>query len=431
MTYRDDAMPPKTHIFPSRHTVQRYLEDYAEQHDLRQHIRFNTAVTHLKKAKDGRGWLLTSKSTKNENGSSSSRDEPETFSYVAICQGRCNTPNIPDIPGLETFDARIQHSAWYRDPSTYSERRILVVGNGSSAMDISRELTGYITRHLPSGFTSAEWSERCKKDPFTVYSSWHSLDKPPGIDYNPLDSTSPGWNRRIKVLPQIKHIAGSNIHFEDGTILDEIELIIFATGYLFDNAFIDQTVEPLLTRPLLPPSKHPSRTGFPSSTMYNLDDWLLFHSQDETIAFLGLPLVVVPFPFTQAQAIYVVHRWLGLAPSLPLLDINIAPNDASRWTSRRDTGKGEEAKYQDGIILEPASLTISHPSDFAYVDALLSLLKCVDPDAGKKAPWQQEYVSDGVGNGAPKGPEKFYATTQWRVERRANGKKLRREALGY
>lgn len=431
MTYRDSPMPQDTNLFPSRQTVQEYLEDYADGKNLRQYIRFNTSVTNLKKHNDGKGWLLTSKSLLKHNVNTF-HGKTENFSHVAMCHGRCNTPNIPNIPGLETFTAKVSHSAWYRDPSTYTERKVLVVGNASSGMDISRELAGYITRNLPSGMTPQEWKQRCKEDPFTVYSSWHSMDKGPGLDYNPLDEDSPDWCRKINVLPQIESIENDKICLDNGTILDDVELIIFATGYLFDNAFIDQTIEPLLTRPLLPPSKNASRSGFPSSTMYNLDDWLLFHRLDESIAFLGLPLVVVPFPLTQAQAIYVIHRWVGLAPPLPLLDTSIDSKDPQRWTSRR-RHPCQEQKVTDnsGVNLDPAFLTVSHPSDFAYIDALLRFVKKVDPDAGTEPPWQQEYVSDGLGNGTPKGPESLYATTKWRIERRSNGKMLRRETLGY
>jgi hypothetical protein len=275
MAYRDVPFSKDTSLFPSRHTVQEYLEEYADKHNLLSHIQFNTSVVCLKKDAVSKQWLVKTQRTTSNNERENEKEE--RFSHVVVCHGRCNTPNIPNIPGLETFTGTVMHSAWYRDPSMMKgeKKNVLVVGNASSGMDIARELSGYLTRELPSGVSPLEWKERCKKDPFNVYSSWHSLEKSPPMDFNPLDSDAPEWCQRIKVVDQIHHINGNLISFDNGIVLDNIQVIIFATGFLFDNPFIDQSTEPFHTRPLLPTSESPSKRGFPSPTMYNLDDWKL------------------------------------------------------------------------------------------------------------------------------------------------------------
>ena len=230
MAYRDAPFAPDTNLFPSRKTVQQYLEGYAKRHNLLSCIRFNTIVTILKKTDHSKQWLIKTKSSLNDPSISTSKEDGyESFSHVIVCHGRCNTPNIPNISGLETFKGRVLHSAWYRDPSKIMERDILVVGNASSGMDIARELSGYITRDLPSGLSPNQWKEKCKKDPFNVYSSWHSLEKPPPMDFSPLDPDSPDWCRKIKVLDQILQINGNDIHFKDGTVFHDIKLLIFET----------------------------------------------------------------------------------------------------------------------------------------------------------------------------------------------------------
>lgn len=424
MTYRDAPCTQTAGLFPARREVQAYLEYYATEHDLRSHIRFNTTVTSVKKDRGGTHWHLTSQTS----GAASAR--AETFSHILVCHGRCSTPHIPNIDGLDSFSGTMMHSAWYRDPKALTQQGdVLVVGNGSSGMDIARELVGSVRRDLPSGYTPKEWEDCCREAPCHVYSSWHSPDKPPPMDFDPRDTDSPEWSRKIQVVDQIDHIDGNSIHFADGTVLDSIKVIVFATGFLFDNAFIDQSTEPLLSRPLLPPSSSTGlRTGMPSLHLYNLDDWQLFHATDETIAFLGVPSRVVPFPFTEAQACFVISRWTNMVSKLPRLDPGIPPDDANRWSSRRTEMEEEEAV---GKALETTTHVFGHPSDSAYIDALMAFLKPVYPDAGTEPPWQNDYTSDGAGNGSPKGPERRYVTARWRNERRANGKRLRRETLGY
>lgn len=425
MSYRDSPFPPGTSLFPDRQTIQSYLEDYAKKHSIFSRTRFGTSVTCLKKDPQRGDWVLTSAKDGDD-----ANETVERYSHVALCHGRCNTPNIPQIPGIETFRGRVMHSAWYRDPSQMTEKSVLVVGNASSGMDICRELVGYLARTLPSGLSPSEWEMECKKRGVKVYSSWHSLDQAPGMDYNPLDPKSPDWCHRINVVDQIDSIDEGKIMLRDGRVLEDVELIIFATGYLFDNPFLDQSTEPFLFRPLLPPSEGTTRRGLPSPSMYNVDDWFIFHCQDESIAVLGLPVTVVPFPFAEAQATYIVHRWFGLASPLPLLDSDIPANDPARWSSHRKSDIDDHPSSKE-LTLRTTSHTFGHPSEMVYVDSLMSFLQAAYPEAGTKAPWEQDYSSDGLGNGDPKGPEGHYATTQWRRERRTNGKVLRREILGY
>lgn len=183
---------------------------------------------------------------------------------------------------------------------------VLVVGNASSGMDIARELVGYITRTLPSGYTPETWPEQVEGNgKVNVISSWESLEKPPPMDFNPLDPSSPEWCRKVQVRGRIKEVDEDGaIVFEEGEDVKsgQVDVIVFATGFLFDFPFLKQNQGALVQAPILPHFEGNDSGGRPSSTMFNLDDWLLFHARDETICFLGMPVTVVPFPLTDAQA---------------------------------------------------------------------------------------------------------------------------------
>lgn len=173
-------------------------------------------------------------------------------------------------------------------------------------MDIAREMVGYLTRTLPSGYTPETWPEQIKGEgKINVISSWESLEKPPPMDFNPLDSASPDWCRKVQVRGRITTVdEDGGINFEQGERLNagEVDILIFATGFLFDFPFLKQDKGALLGAPILPHYEDSSSGGKPSSTMFNLDDWLLFHKLDESLCFLGMPVTVVPFPLTEAQA---------------------------------------------------------------------------------------------------------------------------------
>lgn len=46
----------------------------------------------------------------------------------------------------------------------------------------------------------------------------------------------------IKVKPNVREFRGSSVVFEDGTIEDDIDLVVFATGYTFSFPFLQSHV---------------------------------------------------------------------------------------------------------------------------------------------------------------------------------------------
>jgi cation diffusion facilitator CzcD-associated flavoprotein CzcO len=50
-------------------------------------------------------------------------------------------PDIPELPGKDTFRGEIMHSHAYREAKPFTGQRVLVVGAGPSALDIALELS--------------------------------------------------------------------------------------------------------------------------------------------------------------------------------------------------------------------------------------------------------------------------------------------------
>lgn len=52
-------------------------------------------------------------------------------------------PNIPEIPGIETFPGTILHSHSYRKPEDFTNKSIVILGASSSGIDIGIELCAH------------------------------------------------------------------------------------------------------------------------------------------------------------------------------------------------------------------------------------------------------------------------------------------------
>ncbi len=115
---------PGTSVFPTRDEVVDHLDEHAREAGIR--LMLSTRVDRLDR--DGPQWLLTT-----SNGPVRSRQ-------VVVATGYEHTPHLPQWPGMERFDGAVLHSSAYRSAGPYRGGRALVVGSGSSGMEIVYDL---------------------------------------------------------------------------------------------------------------------------------------------------------------------------------------------------------------------------------------------------------------------------------------------------
>jgi len=108
----------------SRDDVVAYLDRYAERFEL--DVLLETGVERIDR-RDGR-WLL-----RTTRGDRKAGD-------VVVATGYARLPFLPDWEGRQRFAADFVHSAFYRNPSPYRGREVLVVGTGNSGAEIAVDL---------------------------------------------------------------------------------------------------------------------------------------------------------------------------------------------------------------------------------------------------------------------------------------------------
>lgn len=127
--------PDWSQTFAPGAEIRSYLEDVAERAGLGDRIRLRTPMLQAR-------WDETAAIWQIETGS-------ETLcarSLVLAC-GRLTEPEIPDIPGLESFPGPIFHTARWDHSAELEGARIAVVGTGASAVQVVPELAA-IAEHL-------------------------------------------------------------------------------------------------------------------------------------------------------------------------------------------------------------------------------------------------------------------------------------------
>ena len=111
--------------FPTRDQYVAYLRDYAERRGIR--VELGTEVTGLSPGERG-GWRL-------ETGRGG-----RPADHVVVATGIFNRPKLTEWPGRDDFRGTLLHAADYRNPSPFRDRDVLVVGAGSTGLEVAHGL---------------------------------------------------------------------------------------------------------------------------------------------------------------------------------------------------------------------------------------------------------------------------------------------------
>jgi cation diffusion facilitator CzcD-associated flavoprotein CzcO len=261
LSFRDYPMPEEYPDFPHHTEIKEYLEGYAAAFGLKERIEFENGVEHAVRRPVG-GWDLTL-----QDGSTRS------FDRLVVANGHHWDPRFPDFPG--TFTGRILHSHHYIDPRTpidFTGQRILVVGLGNSAADItvelsSRALDNQVTLStrssawiVPKYFGGTPADKYYRTTPYLPL-SWQrkfAAVMQPITAGRPEDYGLPTPNHNffeahptqsvelpvrlgsgdVVAKPDIARLDGETVHFIDGTSVD-VDVIVYATGYNITFPFFD------------------------------------------------------------------------------------------------------------------------------------------------------------------------------------------------
>ncbi|TDZ41130.1 Thiol-specific monooxygenase [Colletotrichum trifolii] len=251
-------------------------------------IEFGTTVELAEKKSDE--WVLTLR--RRIPDKSEDYWWQETFDAVVIASGHYYLPYMPQIPGLIEYDAnfpgRVLHSKHFRSPEHFRNKKTIVVGGSVSAFEALHDI-----RTVTKGPVIASLRE-----PVPVF-GWVPFTHPD-----------------ITIKPEITNLCPDTgrVTFSDNSTEDDVDIILFATGY--DYSF-----------PYLPQVKVKNRRV---QGLYQL----VFHIDDPTLAFVGM----VKGGFT-----FRVFEWHAVAAARVLAGRGHLPAKAEmeKWEEDRMAKRGD------------------------------------------------------------------------------------------
>jgi len=166
--------------FSLRDELYRYLDHVADQFALRDHIRFDTSVEAATYEEDRQRWSVR---VRRPDGSTETRHANVVISATGIF----NPAKLPDIKGLDTFAGPWFHTAQWPADLDLTDKRVAIIGNGASAMQIGPEIqntVGALTIFQRSPHWAAPFEQFRKPVPSAMrlllrevplYQSWYRM----------------------------------------------------------------------------------------------------------------------------------------------------------------------------------------------------------------------------------------------------------------
>ncbi|KAK3033774.1 hypothetical protein RJ639_034216 [Escallonia herrerae] len=119
--------------FPGHEEVLNFLNNFARDFGLTELIRFNVEVVRVEMAGSRNDeWLVESRT----GGLSSEA----VFEAVVVCVGHHTVPRVADVPGIRKWPRKQLHSHNYRVPEPFRDQIVVLIGDGTSAHDLSNEI---------------------------------------------------------------------------------------------------------------------------------------------------------------------------------------------------------------------------------------------------------------------------------------------------
>ncbi|XP_075340708.1 flavin-containing monooxygenase 5-like [Odontesthes bonariensis] len=273
MCFSDFPMPDNYSNYMHNSQLLQYFRLYAEHFDLLSYINFKTTVRRVAQRSDfsvSGQWDIVTINKKGE-------EEKHIFDAVLVCSGHYTHPALPlsNFQGHDTFCGRCLHSWEYKDADACRGKRVVVVGIGNSGGDIAVEISrsaektflstrqgawvlgrmssdglpldmtsitrfiNFLTRLLPKSLVNwaAERALNHKYD-HRLYGlkPRHSFFFKLKIVNDDLPSRI--LLGRIRVKPNVREFCDTRVVFVDGSTVDKVDTVVFATGYNYSFPFL-------------------------------------------------------------------------------------------------------------------------------------------------------------------------------------------------
>lgn len=248
--------------YPPRAVLHDYIAGRVEKSGVRKYCKFNHAVRDVEWDAETEKFTVTVKDLVAKKRLS------EEFDYVFVANGHFSTPNVPVFEGVEKFLGRVLHAHDFRCADEFSGKHVLLIGSSYSAEDIATQCHKYGARQITFSYRT----------------------RPMGFE----------WPESFSERPLLTKVVGKTCHFKDGSTAEDVDAIIFCTGYLNHYPFLPDDLRLETRNRLFPPNLYKGIFWEPNPRLmyigaqdqfytFNMFDAQAWYARDVVLGRIALP----------------------------------------------------------------------------------------------------------------------------------------------
>ncbi|XP_068921703.1 dimethylaniline monooxygenase [N-oxide-forming] 4-like [Petaurus breviceps papuanus] len=277
-SYSDFPFPEDYPNYMNQAKMLEYLQSYTKHFNLLKYIHLKTTVNSVTKHPDFSATGQWEVVTETEG-----KQDTAIFDAVMICTGLHLNPHLPleSFPGINAFQGQILHSQDYRSLEGFQGKRVLVIGLGNTGGDLAVELSHVASQVFLSTRTGTWVLSRLSEDGYPTFmlsitrfhqmvscmlpssmrnwmmikriSKWFNHknyglgiakgQKPQFIINDELPSRILCGTVTIKA--SVEQFTETSAIFEDGTVEEDIDAVIFTTGFTYSFPFLEEPIRSL------------------------------------------------------------------------------------------------------------------------------------------------------------------------------------------
>lgn len=336
MSFTDFPMPQHYPDYPSQRQVLEYLNEYADHFGLHEHIQLRTRVISVSKCYSQKGDASHDKWRVVTQTEGECEQREHMFDAIFVCNGHLSAPHMP--PRFNDEFARLYergkfiHSKQYNHSAPFRNKRVVVVGVGSSGADIAAKIAPIARETIisvrPTATVRAKYTwgmpidhatprriinllpTRLKRLLVNLLVNWHqpsfgthlnssvSKNATGGLSTELLQQIGDGM---VRVVREIERVDKDYVYFVDGS-RSQPDYVVCCTGYQLHFPFFvirdDGDGDEDVNRSSF--ALHIDRDNGRLLDLYKH----VFHIDDPTCCFIGVPNRIKPFPVADLQV-----RW--------------------------------------------------------------------------------------------------------------------------
>ncbi|KAK5153913.1 hypothetical protein LTS14_007133 [Recurvomyces mirabilis] len=129
-----------TREYPGQEEILSYLTRVAQEYKLYQHVRFNTTVDEARWDDELQKWRTKVSTAPGSKEAEFNPNYEIKSDFLVSAVGQLNQPAYPKIDGLDNFDGKKMHSARWDWSYDLKDKKIALIGNGCTAVQILPEI---------------------------------------------------------------------------------------------------------------------------------------------------------------------------------------------------------------------------------------------------------------------------------------------------